>query len=246
MDGEQASLEADQPVGPHPLEHAVDVDGGEAERVGYLLLGKRQLEAMVAGQVHIPHPDVELAHQVADRLGGVAPAGIDDPGAKHRLVDQGGPPEGAGEPWVLLGHRLDPAAGDEGDPGARERGDAVVHLAEDGDVEVAGIAGDQEGRNLPRPIGEQFVARRPALEDEVDMVGTVTFPDDVAAGAEHADVAAQRLNRLPLLRAESGHAFQLRQQRRRGRARTGLGSRRDLIHVAHAPSYAWLRANSLT
>src|SRR3954464_4977940 len=58
VDDEGAAGEADQPFRAHPLQHPVDVDGGEAERVGQLLLGQGQIVAVIVGQPDVGEADV--------------------------------------------------------------------------------------------------------------------------------------------------------------------------------------------
>ena len=71
----------------HP-EHAVDVDGGEPDRVGDLLLRHRQLELLRRAETRRLAPRRELAEHVGGAAAGVAATDIEHPFAEDRGVDQ--------------------------------------------------------------------------------------------------------------------------------------------------------------
>jgi hypothetical protein len=99
------------------------------------------------------------------------------------------------------------------DARAGERGDAVIHLAQYGDVEVAEIARDEKGRDLARSVREQFVAGRPAFDDQMDMVGPVALANDVASGTHLPGVETQGRQRPAVLVRQPHDRLQLRDKR---------------------------------
>jgi hypothetical protein len=63
------------------------------------------------------------------------------------------------------------------------------------------------------PSESNLVARRPAFDDEVDVIGPVAFADDGAAGAELARVAAQGGEGEPIVLGKLGERLQLGDER---------------------------------
>jgi hypothetical protein len=60
-------------------------------------------------------------------------------------------------------------------PTACQRNNAVVHLPKDCHVQIAEIAGDEEGDDLPLAIFERLVASRPALDNDMHVVRPLAF-----------------------------------------------------------------------
>ena len=56
----------DEIVPPEALQDAVDVHGGQAERVGDFGLRQRQPDRVILGQPNRPLPPHQLAHQIGD------------------------------------------------------------------------------------------------------------------------------------------------------------------------------------
>jgi hypothetical protein len=52
-------------------------------------------------------------------------------------------------------------------------------MAQDGDVQIAEIARNEEGDDLPRTVGQRVVTRRPAFEDDMDVIRPLAFGQDV-------------------------------------------------------------------
>jgi hypothetical protein len=86
----------------------------------------------------------------------------------------------------------------------------VVHPVQDEDVQIAEVSRDEIGDELPTPVYEQFVSASQPLDDEMNVVGPLAFPDDVAAGSDPASAdhnlveiveifGRQRLKALELL-----------------------------------------------
>ncbi len=80
-------------------------------------------------------------------------------------------------------------------------------------MEIAEIAGEKEGGDLASAVGQQFVARRPSLDHQVDMVRAVAFANEVAAGTHVARIFGERGESGPVVFGQRDDAFQLRDQR---------------------------------
>jgi hypothetical protein len=74
---------------------------------------------------------------------------------------------------MVRGQHVEVGARNVCDFAAGQRDDAVIHVAEDCDVQVAKIAWYEKGDDLPRSVGERLVPRRPAFNDDVDVVGAL-------------------------------------------------------------------------
>ena len=77
--GQPPAVQLDQTVAAQLLQRAVDVDRGEARRVGEVDLGERKVAALVADEAGGAQLEQQLAEQMGDPLAGVALADIDAP-----------------------------------------------------------------------------------------------------------------------------------------------------------------------
>jgi hypothetical protein len=75
------------------------------------------------------------------------------------------------------------------DPALGDRGDGVV--PQDPDVKIAEIAGKQEGDDQAGAVCEHPVPACPAINDEVNLLRTIPFPDDLLFGPELPDVVVK-------------------------------------------------------
>ena len=212
-DVEALAGKPDQAVVAELRQHAIGMHGRNPERVGKLFLRQRELEAVVLREADRFEADQELAEQVRHLLVGRAPAHADEPLAQDALVDKRVPPQRADDRRVLLGEHGDCRLRDEGDRAGRERADAVVHRAEDRDVEVADVARDEEGHDLALPVGKRLVAAGEALEDQVHLVRPVALADEVLARADLAHVGDRLLDGAPVVLGQLGAAGELPDQR---------------------------------
>jgi hypothetical protein len=57
----------------------------------------------------------------------------------------------------------------------------MVHLPQNVDIEVADVAGEEEGHDLPPPVRQLLVAAGPAVEDQEDALRRFALADEVAA-----------------------------------------------------------------
>src|SRR4051812_12418155 len=55
----------------------------------------------------------------------------------------------------------------------------MVHLAEDKHTQITKVARHEVGHDLATAIREHFIAASESIEQEVDLIGRVTFTDDV-------------------------------------------------------------------
>ena len=61
-------------------------------------------------------------------------------------------------------------------------------------MEVADVAGDEEGHDLALPVGKRLVAACEALEDQVHLVRPVALADEILARADLAHVGDRLLD----------------------------------------------------
>ena len=89
----------------------------------------------------------------------------------------------------------------------------MVQLLEDEDVEIADVAGDEEGENLPASILENLVADRPAIDDDVDGTGLFTLAHDIATRGDRTGIGRDHCCQCcAVIGREAGEMFQLGRQ----------------------------------
>jgi hypothetical protein len=98
----------------------------------------------------------------------------------------------------------------------------MIHGLEDRHVKIAKVAWDEIGGNLASTIRQDLVARRPALEDEVDVIGAVAFANDVAVRGDLPSSAAGVTQCLAIVLGECRESLQPRDERVVG-CRVGRG-----------------------
>src|SRR5436305_12784532 len=77
----------DEVVSPEALQAAVDVHGGQAERVGEFDLGQRQLDRVILGQPNRPLPPDQFAQQIGHAPARAAPSGrVDALAVRYRAL----------------------------------------------------------------------------------------------------------------------------------------------------------------
>src|SRR4051794_25130468 len=85
-DVDEPPLPPNEAVGIHRLQRSVDVNGGEARRIGKLLLGHWQLIALLRTKARRLEAARELAEDVREPFTRVPPADVQDPFAEDRTV----------------------------------------------------------------------------------------------------------------------------------------------------------------
>jgi hypothetical protein len=151
-----------------------------------------QFAGAAFGEADRLQPQEELAEKVSGALGRVALSHIHDPFAGDRLLHQRVPPEGAGKLRMRRRELVDGLGRNLGQRNRAERADRVIHALEQEHAHVADVPGHEEGCDLPAPVVEHLVAAGEAVEDDVHVLWTVAFVDDVLAGAELADPIPRR------------------------------------------------------
>lgn len=212
--GEHAMLQVNQSVRTKPLESAIGVDRRHTSRIGKLFLGERKVKTALCDQTDSFQSQVNLAQDMSDRFEGVTASDVDDPLAKDRFVDESHPPQTLRERRPLSGNAIELLAVQMGDPASRQRGNAVIHFLQHGNVQVAEVAGDQKRGDLTRAIRHDFVSRRPSFKNEMNLIGSIAVVDDVTPGLHFSHIfRAQRPNHSPILRGQVDHSFQLSDER---------------------------------
>ncbi|WP_247474632.1 hypothetical protein [Bradyrhizobium sp. 30] len=72
---------------------------------------------------------------------------------------------------------LDDVPREEGDLARRERANRMIHLAEDGDVQIANVAWHKPRHDLAIAAPQELVAAREAGQDQVNVRRTVPLLD---------------------------------------------------------------------
>ncbi len=130
---------------------------------------------------------------MSDALQRAALADAERPFALDGRGHEAAPVERLGESRMPIRQRLEIVAADFREAHLGEPADAVVHLAQDEDVLVAEIPGQEIGNDLPAAVLQHLVAAGPAVEHEVDVSGPVAFADDVLARLQRPHPAADHL-----------------------------------------------------
>ena len=185
-----AALKLDEPSASKGLQSAVDVDRSETGGVGQIRLGERPVTTIAVGQPQAPKPNVHLAKDVSDSFQRASLADVRHPFAGNGRVDELVEPQRPGERSALRHKSLEVARADLGIFERSDSGDGVIHLAENEDVGVAQIAGDEEMDRLAAAIRELLVAAGPAFEDEVDPIGLFALADQIATRRQIANRSA--------------------------------------------------------
>src|SRR4028119_310739 len=108
-----AALPGDQALRFKGLQGSVDVHGRQADAVGKLLLGHRQLVIRLVPQSRDLQPERELAQKMSDSGMGIPAADIGDPFPEDRSVDQRIVPHRHYDVWALETKLLDAPRGGE-------------------------------------------------------------------------------------------------------------------------------------
>lgn len=166
--------------------------GGQSRRVGELILRQRERQLIILNKADQRHSGVHLAQKVGNALDRITAADIQDPLAQNAFVHEGRPPQGLRKTVAIGGQRIQRPARDVGNTAARQRHDAMVHVAEDRDVQIAKIAGYKEGDYLSRAVRKNLVASRPAFENHMNVFGPFTLRHDIFPGRDDPFIVAKR------------------------------------------------------
>ena len=134
---------------------------------------------------------MEFAEEVRDRFERVAPPAIHQPLPQNGFIDQGCAPQCAGEHRCRTRDLVDSGLLDIGDAAIGQRDDPVIHCVEYSDVEVAEIARDQKGGDAARAIAQNLVARRPPIENKMNIFRRLAIGDNVGLAGNIAHIAYQ-------------------------------------------------------
>jgi hypothetical protein len=75
----------------------------------------------------------------------------------------------------------------------------MIHFGEDESPKVAKIAGNEMGDDLAAAVRKQFVAAAEAIEDKMNLVEHLTFPDDVLSCTDARLLRTDHANRVLFL-----------------------------------------------
>jgi hypothetical protein len=142
-----------------------------SERVRKLGLRDREIESFVTRQAHDLEPQVQLAQEMRDPRVGTPPTHVDEPLAQNGLILQHRPPERPSERRARFQDVENRLTGKIGDLARRQCADRMIHLVEDEDMQIAGVAGNQIGHDLPAAFRQDRVATAIALDDDVHVIG---------------------------------------------------------------------------
>ena len=86
----------------------------------------------------------------------------------------------------MVGGKIrDRGARDLDDVAARQRGDGVIHLAQERDVQVAQVARNKERHDLTAAVGEELVAIGEPIHHDAGSLAATAFADEILAGFNH-------------------------------------------------------------
>lgn len=86
-----------QPALPKKSENAIDMNGGQPERIGQILLSHGHLKTIVISHANTEQSGMKLAHKVGDAIGGIPAAYVGQPCSRYPFIDEACPPQGASE-----------------------------------------------------------------------------------------------------------------------------------------------------
>jgi hypothetical protein len=85
----------------------------------------------------------------------------------------------------------------------------VIHAVQQGDVHIAEITGNEESHDLTFPVRPDLVPVCPTLRDQVNVIRSFAFSDQVLMSRKDANVPRRLLQDVPVSRRKSFKAFQL-------------------------------------
>jgi hypothetical protein len=95
VDAQGASAQGDQAISSQILDHPVDMNRGQAERIAQFRLGHgKRTGLLILGQANGPEAHQQLAQKVGKPLMRRSLAQANHPQAEHRRIDDGVPPQG--------------------------------------------------------------------------------------------------------------------------------------------------------
>lgn len=112
---------------------------------------------------------MQFAEQMCYPSVGRPPTDADQPLAHDGLVDESRPPQRSSERSASRCEFLDDVPREEGDLARRERANRMIHLAEDGDVQIANVAWHKPRHDLAIAARQELVAAREAGQDQVNV-----------------------------------------------------------------------------
>jgi hypothetical protein len=109
------------------------------------------------------------------------------PFALDRRIDQGFPPERGDDARMPGRDLVEELAREIRDRHRGDGADRMIHLAQDEDVHVANVAGQEERHHLAPSVLELLVATGPTGQDQVDILRFLAFTDDIDARCKMPD-----------------------------------------------------------
>jgi len=161
-DHQASAAQAHHTADPQLSYDAIDVHWRQTERVSEHNLRQRHLKSIAVRQSNIESSYIELAHQVCDAPGTVAPTHAHNPGSQGVFIDQLRPPERSSDCRTRLDEFFYSLSIYQGDARRRQRRNRMLHPIQYRGMEVTAIAGHQEGGDLTRTFGKQLIAASPA------------------------------------------------------------------------------------
>jgi hypothetical protein len=117
------------------------VDRSQAERVGELLLGHRQLIAIFFGKAVGMEPNRDLAQKMGEPRASVPPADVEHPFAKDRGLDQDSDQDGMADSGPRIDQLLEVLARDHRHLAAGQHLNAVIGNVEEKVLEIHRFTG---------------------------------------------------------------------------------------------------------
>jgi hypothetical protein len=176
------------------------MDGGEAGCIGKIDLSEREVAPAIPGAADHLQSQVKLQQYVSETLIGATLAKIEGPFALHGRSYKLVPPERLRNARPLGSESVHLLRSDRCDLQPGDRADAVIHVPQDVDIDVAKIARDEQSNDLPLPVRQLLVPAGPAVEDEVDITRLVTLGDEIAARVHEMKITGDVLKRGTIIR----------------------------------------------
>ncbi len=139
---------------------------GNPKRFADLLLRQRHVETGAVHPADDPETLAQLDDDVGEPCGRRTLAGIDDPFAKHRGVDQRVPPKHLGNARIAAVQSSQRVVSDEAQRAWRQRRKVVVHHVQEQAHQIGDFAGNVQGEDLALAARNRLGARAKSLDDE--------------------------------------------------------------------------------
>src|SRR6185312_5385503 len=185
----------DEPILAQPAEHPIDVRNAEAEHIGELRLGERQIERAAIAQADGGESCGHLQQEMSQALIGAAPADIREVLAEHGGLTGDGAEHRERDPRVVAEDGGDIREADDVYDGVAECAHGIKSRLEEVCGVADGVAGYGDVERLAAAVHQDPIAQRKPLREHEEAVVGAAVDDDVATTRDGAGRRPETLER---------------------------------------------------